>query len=474
MTAATGGAAATSSAGSPTDPGGSANGGTSTVPQDPGPSDFTLNLELSSAIATVGIATWALDATLDSATIRFGRDASNFEFEAPVDLTTGEYRTLLLGMKQNTTYYAQVTASGGGQTYTSQVASLETGALPSGLPEQTVTDQDASALYAGGGFTLTCTGYGGGFGGIGGGGSSSGFAFIFDGDGDVVWAYDLSTTAASACTSAHMSMDGNFVWAGNFGNTSTDGAVTRIPMAGLEPPDDYLLPGRSHDFALLPNDHIVYFARDDGGAEQSPESIFELDPDTGMTTLIYAENTDFGDRFAEGTGSSNGGTVNQGGHTNQINFVPELNAISFSMYFLNTIALISYPEGELIAVFGGDLSTFSNMSWDGEHGHDVHADHLEVFNNNGNGGASVLRFQYDLQSMTATEEPDYSSGLTSPILGDVKEQPNGNYFVTYSSSSVLQEVDPSLNLLRQIDTTEMIGYTEHRGSMYGKPPPFDR
>ena len=54
-----------------------------------------------------------------------------------------------------------------------------------------------------------------------------------------------------------MSIDGKYMWAGNFGNTTTDGALTRIPMDGLGPPDDYLLPGRSHDFAILPNDHIV-------------------------------------------------------------------------------------------------------------------------------------------------------------------------------------------------------------------------
>ncbi|MBN1612324.1 MAG: hypothetical protein JW940_37180, partial [Polyangiaceae bacterium] len=79
---------------------------------------------------------------------------------------------------------------------------------------------------------------------------------------------------------------------------------------------------------------------------------------------------------------------------------------------------------------------------------------------------------YDLQAKTATEEPDYSSGVSSMAFGDVKELPNGNYFVTYSTSAVMQEIDSSLKLLREIETSESIGYTEHRASLYGKPPPY--
>jgi len=421
------------------------------------PSNFALNVEVSSAIPTVGIATWSLAVPVDSATLEFGRDPSSFELEAPVDLQAADHRTLLLGMKPNTTYYARVTASGGGQTYVSEVATIETGFLRNGLPTQTVTDTNASALYAGGGFSVLCTGYT-----TFGGPSDSSVAFVFDRDGDIVWAYDLSDTVASTCTRARMSLDGKYMWIGNFGNTTADGALVRISMDGLGPTSDYALPGRSHDFAILPNEHVAYFARDDGGADMSPESIFELDPATGATTLIYSELTDFGDLFDD-----------RGGHTNQINYVPDLNALAFSMYFIDTIALVSYPEGQLLASFGGENSTFSTMTWSGQHGHDVHADHIDVFNNNGtNGGASVLRYGYDLQARTATQEFDYSAGVSSPAFGDVKELPNGNYFVTYSTAGVMHEIDASGNLLREVETSVTIGYVEHRGSLYGRPPPY--
>jgi hypothetical protein len=136
---------------------------------------------------------------------------------------------------------------------------------------------------------------------------------------------------------------------------------------------------------------------------------------------------------------------------------------------------VSYPEGKLLAAFGGDDTTFSGMTWEGQHGHDVRADHVDIFNNNGtNGGASVLRFQYDLGAKMATAQTDYSSGLDSPAFGDVKEQPNGNFFVTYSIASVMHELDPSLKLLREIQTSVAIAYVEHRATLYGKPPPYDR
>jgi hypothetical protein len=104
----------------------------------------------------------------------------------------------------------------------------------------------------------------------------------------------------------------------------------------------------------------------------------------------------------------------------------------------------------------------------------VRADHVSIFNNNGsNGGASVLRFQYSMGG-SSMELPDYSSGVDSVAFGDVKELPNGNLFVTYSSSSVIHEISASLELLREIEINVLIGYTEHRATLYGPPPPFDR
>jgi hypothetical protein len=418
---------------------------------------FTVQIAPSAAIPTVGIVTWSVDVAIDSATIVFGRDASAFELTAPVDLTQSGYRTLLLGMKQATTYYVEVRATGGGTTYVSDVIPFKTGYLPNGLPVFTVADQDAASLDSGGGFTVSCNGLGGG----------TSTAFVFDRDGDLVWALDLTSTAATACTRARMSYDGQYLWAGNFANDSTDGALYRTTMDGLGPAATWKLPGRNHDFAMLPNGHTLFFARNDGGVPvgmtEGPDSIEELDPDTGAVTVIYDEATDFGALI----------DAAKGAHTDQVNYVPALQAVSFSMRYLDTIGLVSYPAGTLLATFGGADTDFAAMSWTVQHGHQVLADHLWVFNNTNGPEAHVLGFSYDRGAKTATTTLDYNAGISCSTFGDVAELPNGNLYVTYSDTGVFQEISSAGRLLRQVTTTTPVGYSEHRASLYGAPPPFD-
>lgn len=422
---------------------------------------FEVQLSLSSTIATVGIVEWSLDAEIESAHIDFGRDPSVFEFRAPVDLSAPGYRTLLLGMKPDTTYAVQVVAMGGGQTFASEIYMLETGFLPNGLPVLDVQDQRPESLY--GGFTTLCTGVSSG--GFGGGGGGSAWVFTFDRDGDYVWAYDVSDTAASGCSRARMSFDGQSMWAGNFSNVTPDGALVRVNMDGEGEPEDFSLPGRHHDFAVLPNNHILFFEQANGGtgigSSEGPDIIKELDPETGTVTELYHQDQDFAAQIAE-----------SGAHTNQINYVPHMEAISFSMRHTSTIGLISYPAADLLAVFGGPTSEFSEMDWQIQHGHEVLENSLLVFNNEGsNGGSSILEYQFDLQTSTSSLIFDYSSGNTSLAFGDVKRLPNGNTLITYSSTGVLHEVDPSGELLREIQM-DPVGYAEHRKTLYGPPPPF--
>jgi hypothetical protein len=427
-----------------------------------GTADFTVNVTLSSAIATVGIVTWSVDVPIDSAVINFGRDPSSFEFQAPVDLTQSNYRTLLLGMKQSTMYSLQITAQGGGKTYVSNVYTVTTGTLPSGLPTFAKTDSNASALYAGGGFTVNCIGLAG-LPGIPGTVGPS-IAFILDKDADPVWALDLGSTTANQCSRARMSYDGQSMWAGNFNNAATSGAVFTIGMDGMGAGQSWSLPGRSHDLAILPNGHVLYFATDNGMANTTPggESVFELDPTSGTSTKIYDEETDFASLISSTMES----------HTNYVSYSPDLQAVTFSMLLSSTIGVVSYPAGKLLAVFGGTQSTFSNMNWTWQHGHEVHSDHIWIFNNNNGSTAHVLGFNYTLSSKTATATLDYNPGIICSTFGDVKELLNGNLYVTFSDKGTLQEITNTGTLLRQVTSTTAVGYSEHRGTLYGPPPPY--
>jgi hypothetical protein len=429
---------------------------------------FTVDVALSQAIPTVATVTWSVDVSIDSASIAFGRDQSNFEFQASVsDVSQSTHKTLLLGMKPNTTYYFRISAGGGGKQYASTVYNVKSGFLANGLPTFTVKDMNAAALYSGGGFTVACTGLAGSP-GIPGTMTKS-VAFIIDKDGTMVWALDISGTGATNCARARMSYDGQYMLAANFANSSTMGVVYRIGMDGNGAGQTWNLPGRSHDFAILPNDHVVYFATDNMQPNTSPggETIWDLDPATGSSTKIYQESTDFASLIA---GSANGPEA----HTNHVAYSPDLQAVTFSMLFTSTIVAVSYPGGKLLGTFGGMQSDYSSMTWTWQHGHDVHKDHLWVFNNNMSGNSHVLGFTYNSANKTATQTLDYNPGLSSTTFGDVKELPNGNLYLTFTDNAAFHEITSTGTLLRTVTTTTAIGYSEHRASLYGAPPPYDR
>jgi hypothetical protein len=214
---------------------------------------------------------------------------------------------------------------------------------------------------------------------------------------------------------------------------------------------------------------VLFFQQDNGGGyssgmKEGPDSIKELNPDTSAVTVLYDETADFSTLIDAAPGA----------HTNHASYVPELQAISFSMRHISTIGLISYPAGKLLATFGGANSSFSAMSWMIQHGHEVFSDHLWVFNNTSGSSAHVLGFTYDLANKTATQTLDYNPGISCAAFGDVNELPNGNLWVTYSITGAFHEITPTGTLLRQVTTTTAVGYSEHRASLYGAPPPYDR
>jgi hypothetical protein len=421
-----------------------------------------VDVALSPAIATVGIVTWSLNRPIESAQIEFGRDPEAFEYAAPVDLGEEGFRTLLLGMKPATEYAMRVVAQGpGGEAYTSDLTFFETGFLPNGLPVVTVDDVDRSAVFDG--FTITCNGYGNATNLKA--NAKTSWALILDRDGEYVWASDLFESPAYGCSRARMSADGRYMWAGNTSPMQPTGALRRIGMDGLEP-EDYLLPARHHDFTVLPNDHILYFEQQNGGGvfndTEGADNVMDLDPETGQSTLVYDENDDFADLVNDAGGA----------HTNCITYVPELSAFSISLLWSNTIALLSYPDADVLAIFGGAQDEFG-LSWDSQHGHQFIDDRLLVFNNwSAQGDSAMLEFSYDLADRTASPVGTYRPVPTYGTIafGGVQRLPNDNTVVTFSSNGVIHEIDSDRSLVRQIVINDPIGYSTKRGSLYGPPP----
>jgi len=444
--------------------GGASSTGSGTTSVSGGP--FTITAYLSPEIATVGIVEWSVDMPIDSAYLEFGRDPAAFEFRVPIeDPSLANQRTLMLGMKEAQVYSARIVADAGGNAIESPVFTLETGVLPNALPRITVNDQDPARLF--GGFTVTCNGFqNAAHAGIGRPSSNATYAFIFDADGDMVWAYDTTNTIAHSCTTARFSYDGKYVWLGNFSNVDTDGALMRVTLDGLDS-RTYDLPARHHHFAVLPDNSILFHEQANGGGfdpegGEGEDLIKRLDPETGEATLLYDEDTDFAEQIAE-----------SGAHTNYLSYVPHLQAISFSMRHTNTIALMKYPEMELMAVFGGpdNVNTFG-ISWTAQHGHHFFDDHVLIFNNNNGASSAVLDFQYDLGTSSAVAGPTYDSGLSSPAFGEVQHLSNGNMVVTYSIAGIFHEVSTAGELLREVTCSDPLAYAERQKSLYGPPPPF--
>jgi hypothetical protein len=446
-----------------TDADGDSDGDTDDTNHDD--NSFDIEVSVSPKIRTVGIVEWSVDSPVDEAVIRFGRDSDDYEYEALVGEPEGDgYRTWLLGMKPDTTYYFEIAVNSGNDTLTSEVQEVTTGPIDNGMPSWDIQTQNESALY--GAFTINCY-------------LDAGIAFILDKDGEYVWWYQLPD-ATDECSHARMSFDGKYMWAGNFSNVTPDGALSRVTMDGLEEDvyTDPALQGRHHDFAILPNGNILMHVQANGGGYgedgngdmfsggEGPDIIQEFDPETGQITDIYHENDDFAPQIEE-----------SGAHTNYLTYVPHLNAISFSLRHTSTIALISYPEGELIDYFGGPNVGYG-IEWNAQHGHHFLSNgHLLIFNNDGpvgsTFGSSSYVLEFDINNNPGTQVFEYNSGNTTTAFGDAHRLPNGNTFITYSMSGLTHEIDANGTLLRSMTVNnESIGYSNYRKSLYGPPPPW--
>lgn len=432
-------------------------------PSDAASEDVELELELSTEVPTVAIAVWSTTVDVDDieqARVHFGRPGTDEDLVAPIDLELDRgpegdgsgFRTALLGMKPLTEYAVYVEVETKSGIHESKPKTQTTGSLPTAVPRVVVEDADATQLF--GGFTVACTGPGGG----------EPWAYIWDGDGDVVWARTLVDAGLDACVRARMAFDGRAVWVGDLNlSAGSGGHLARLDFLGAEPPQVFDLPGRHHDFAVLPNGNLVYFRQElaeDAGPGAKRDVIYEFDPVTQNSKYIYDELDD----LAEAIGETSA-------HTNYIAFVPELNAISFSMLTSNTVGLITYPDGKLLNTFGGTQSDF-DMSWVKQHGHELEDGKFRVFSNQGpNLESIVFEFRVDLETKSSELLWHYVSDDATATFGDVKRLPNGNYLITYSNAGAIHELDADRRLLRRTKTLGL-GYVEHRASLYGPPPPF--
>jgi hypothetical protein len=415
--------------------------------------EFTMKSnKMSTAIPTVGIIEWAYSKNVDSAYIEFGIKGSTAVMKAPVDLKETNYRTLLLGMKQNKGYVFRIIVHSGANKCVSEEYNLTTGTISS-APKITKSGSGTSSMD--GGFIITTNGLGSSMGG----GGSARMAIIFDMDGDVVWA----SSAPSMPSRARMSWDGKDMWVNNvnvMGN-STSGEMRRIPMDGLNVQSKVTgLSGAHHDFTVTPKNEIVTIAHNTSGC-----SSVLLRSSTGTITTIVADMNTLYKPVTEC-------------HTNYIKYSPSDDCFLISDRYIN--AFVKFKrDGTLLWQFGGSNpkgKSFPVEAWEVNHGFDFETDGRFVFFNNGpmgmggggGGSSKVMEFKLDESKMTATKTWQKNTNGSSSTLGNVQYLPNGHYLVCASNAGQMEEYDNAQKVIRGFSSTEF-GYAEYRPSLYGPP-----
>jgi hypothetical protein len=401
---------------------------------------FTIMVQLASAVkstapTTVGIVTWSTTASgITSAHIDFGLDTT-YGMTAPVDLALASYRTLLLGMKPAKTYHFRIVASDGTRTYMSDDQTVTTGAKLSSTPITSFSVKNAAAVPKG--FFITSFWNG----------TGSRVPFIFDTDGDVVWWYTAaSSESTDGVSRARMSADSQSMWLVN--ESLTGNPLRRVSIDGLTT-QTYSNTKASHDIAAVTGDTMAYL--DYGEADCN--SIFEINAAGTVKEVFEATNM-----TSTGTGMNNC-------HGNAVRYSKKEDAYTYSDWQKDLAA--ASRAGILMWKLSQKV-TGGTSAWGGvQHGHQLLDNSIVLFANNGTAGGNksqAMEFGLDGHLIKAFKS---NGGATN--FGDVQRLTNGNTIITYSTSSLLQEVDASDTVVLEVKGSGSFGYVEFRESLYGAP-----
>jgi len=410
-------------------------------------------------MATVGVVEWAVDGVPSEAKVVYELEGAPEEVlnrggEAAVDLTRDNYRTLLLGLKQNSSYRFFIEATVDGEVCVSDAYSLpETGAL-AGAPSFSVSVDTPEAREPG--FIVAASGYTEDP-------ENDGMAFIIDADGEIVWA----APAPPEASRAKLDYEGENMWMlslnfmGGFGEMrylSMDGQTGQRDVAGLEP--------AHHDFTVMPGGKVAAMAWTELSIMGPESELLIRSPDgTIETAFLIGENLYLpqGDRF----------------HCNAVHYIEEDDSFTISDRYASVLVKVS-SGGEIQWQLGGSCAgapagpdKCSAQSWDANHGHHLLVDgSFLIFNNSPrDGGDTSNVLEFDLaqteSSMTASLVKDYAGTTVSGVLGDVQRLPGGNTLITYSDAAQVVEVDTDWQVVQTFSGS--VGYAEWRPTLYGPP-----
>jgi len=412
---------------------------------------FSIEAQISPKIAEVGIVTWSTTlADVRSAHIEFG-ETTAYGLNAPVDLASPGYRTLLLGMRSSKTYHFRVVATASSGTCASEDQTMTTGALPSSLPKVTVTTAGTAVAPFGGYLLLgpyqQSTG------------GTSAPVFFVNGDGDIVW----TIRGPGEIVSARMNPRHTHVWMSSANVPPSKAVVHRIGLDGLLDEDlSASFEGQHYQLSLLPDDTVVFPAYGAGGCDDIKEHA-----PGGPTRTI-----------------ANVCTLLGAGSTRV--FAIEYSAPDDAIVFFETVtqSLVKISRaGALVWILGGSGSTFAGDTWrGGVSGFRVlAADRLLVFVNNstqtsafpGTGtGSYAVELVLDRAANTVKQVWSYqpTPAIQSDVLGDVQRLPDGHTLVAFSVHAIVHEVDAGGSFIREWKWASFTMFSFEGHPSYYRPP----
>jgi len=414
------------------------------------PCTFTVSKnEVSAKIPTVGVVEWSLAGRPpSSAKIVWTRQdpagsTINRGGAAPVPLMKPNYRTLLLGLKQVSSYSFHIEAVRDGANCVSPEYALPfTGSLmPS--PDVSVAVSQPAAREPG--FIVTSTGE-----------SLPPSAFIIDADGDVVWAVDGPESTGRAL----MDYEGDNMWMVTLNPVNEGGEMRYVSMDGEQEQQDLAgFENAHHDLTVMPGGKVAALVWSVPGNDP-PSNLVVRSPDGTVQTLFtIGSNLYLSDLF----------------HADAVHYLPWDDSFTISDRNPNLFVKVS-ATGTVDWQLGGACAgtpagnRCSAQAWLVNHGHHLLDDGtFLLFNNGENDVNHILEFKLNdtPSSFTAAPVKDYTGTGTANNLGDVQRLPGGNTLVTYSVEGKIVELDPAWNEVQTF--SGRFGYSSWRPTLYGPP-----
>ena len=410
-------------------------------------------------IQTVGVVAFSTDLPeISIAEIQFGLDTSYGQV-APVALDASGYETLLLGMKQNSTYNYRIAVSDGDSVCYGENQTIQTGGL--GIDGPTVSVGAGAAD----GFIVVASGSN---------------ALIMDKDGDLVWAQNMGQQAMTA----RMSWNGQYMFSREVGpfNDASGGTFRRISMDGSGLQSIDAPGGDHHDFAPIPGG-IAYMGKTAiGYCDQIFTASNDLtDGQPLVDTWEIFQYFTTAEPMLDGTELC---------HTNRIHYSVDGDLYTVSDRNKDALAFFDGSGAPVTSVGKTPSSGWTShiqaegagSDWRVQHGHHFYTDSkLLVFSNNASGGSAMLH--YTITANNAALDWKYAAAGSSTTQGDVQHLPNGNFLVTASNVGTMHQIDADQNLIATYEVGgggpggggpggggPGFGYAWFRPTLYGPPP----